>query len=157
MIKKFYSFLLMFIFLFGCASGNMKLEDKPLVEIKEAYFSKYSSGIKGGGAGFNVHISISDKLEQDKKLSGVYFKEKYANLKFNEPNIYTAFIRTKKSEETNLDAINSSIKDEKTKEVLKDDFPFQLKSNEAVLVYMIKEKKKYFKVLLEKKDIGIPQ
>ncbi|WP_139059046.1 hypothetical protein [Polaribacter reichenbachii] len=157
MIKKFYSFFLTFAFLFGCASGKMKLEDKPLVEINDAYFSKYSSGIKGGGAGFNIHISIIDELEQNEKLSGIYFKEKFANLKINEPNVYTAFIRTKKQEETNLDVINSSKEDKNALEISKDDFPFELKSNEAVLVYQIKEKKKYFKILLKKRNAGIPQ
>lgn len=154
MIKKFYSFLLMFIFLFGCASSNMKLEDKPLVEIKEAFFSKYSSGIKGGGAGFNVHISINDELPQGETLSGIYFKEKYANLKFNSPNVYSAFIRTKKAVETNLD-VKSSFK--KAVETTQPDFPFTLNSNEAVLVYVKQEKKKYFKIQLEKKNTGIPQ
>lgn len=157
MIKKFYSFLLMFAFLFGCASSKMKLEDKPLIKIKEAYFSKYSSGIKGGGAGFNIHISTKEELPQNEKLSGIYFKEKFANLKFNKPNVYTAFIRTKKPEETNLDVINSSKENKNALEISKDDFPFELKSNEAVLVYIIKEKKKYFKILLKKQNAGIPQ
>lgn len=154
MIKKFYSFLLMFIFLFACASSNMKLGDKPLVEIKEAYFSKYSSGIKGGGAGFNVHISINDELAQGETLSGIYFKEKYAKLKFNSPNVYSAFIRTKKAVETNLDVKSSSKKAVETTQL---DFPFTLNSNEAVLVYVKQEKKKYFKIKLEKKNAGIPQ
>lgn len=147
----------MFIFLFGCATSHIKLEDQPLVEIKKAYYSKYSSGVKGGGAGFNIHISLNDELPQGETLSGIYFKEKFANLKFNEPNIFTAFIRTKKAEETNLDVINSSKEDKKGLEITKDDFPFTLNSNEAVLVYVKQKKKKYFKIQLEKKNVGIPQ
>lgn len=155
MLKKFCFFLFSFSFLLGCGSGKIKLEDNPLVEFKEAFYSKWSSGIKGGGSGFNIRLSVADKITVDEKLVGIYFKERFAKLKFNEPNVYTAFVRITKAEESNLDVINTTSNSKNDLENMKPDFPIALNKNEAVLVYVIKEKKKYFKITLEERNLGI--
>lgn len=136
----------------------MKLEKKVLVPIKEAEYSKWSSGIKGGGAGLNVKI-LTKNTETSETLEAIYFRGKYGKFKYSEPNIFMAFIQTKKPEETNLDNINyepkkDSQKVEKNKQI---DFPFELNANEAVIACTIKNKKRYFKVLLNKVDVGFPR
>lgn len=155
MIKNGLSFLMVVILLFSCASNKIKLEKEPLFKIQNAQFSKWHSGIKGGGSGFNIKVLTQD-TELSNKLVGLYFRNKYADFKFNKPNVYSAFIQTEKPKETNLDIINnSSVKEYKEDE--SNNFPFDIEPNEAVIVCLIKKKKKYFKILLEKVDIGFPR
>ena len=155
MIKKIVGLFLTLTFIIGCGSNKLKLEKKALIDIEKAQYSNWVSGIKGGGAGLNINVSINKK-DIGKKLTGIYFRGKYTDLKFGNPNVYSGFIRTQEKEETNFDAMNSQVKEKK--EVIKENvFPFVLKENEAVMVCLIKAKKKYFKIIIEKKNVGIPQ
>lgn len=153
MIKSRLICIVGILFLFGCGSNRIKLEKESLVEIQKAQFSKWASGINGGGSGFNIKV-LTKGDELPNKLVGLYFRGKYSDFKFEKPNIYSAFIQTEKPRETNLDLIKkSSAADNKEEE--SNNFPFELTSNEAVIVSLNSKKKKYFKILLEKVDIGI--
>ena len=140
----------------SCGSNKIKLENSPLVNINEATYQKWVSGVRGGGSGLNIHLSIGDE-DLDKKLTGLYFKDKYTTLKFNQPNVYTGFIRTSKRVETNLD-----LPVEKENTTLEEDkkykLPFSIKENEAVVVILVNNKKKYFIINLKKKQtLNFPQ
>lgn len=156
MIKNTISFFFILILMSSCGSNKIKLEDHPLINITEAYYTKWVSGVKGGGAGLNVHLSI-DKGDIDKELIGLYYRKNYTSLKFNKPNIYTGFIRTSKKEETNLDL---PVKKENIKLRVEKEYklPFSIKENEAIVVALINKKKKYFIIAINKKQtLDFPQ
>ncbi len=156
MINKTIVFLIMITLISSCGRSKIKLESSPLVNINEAYFQKWVSGVRGGGSGLNIHLSI-DNEDLDKKLTGLYFKDKYTTLKFNKPNVYTGFIRTSKRVETNLDLPvkkeNTTLEEDKKYKLL-----FSIKENEAVVVILVNKKKKYFIITIKKKQsLNFPQ
>jgi hypothetical protein len=134
----------------SCGSNKISLESSPLVNINEAYYQKWVSGVRGGGSGLNIHLSVDNK-DLENKLIGLYFKDKYTTLKFNKPNVYTGFIRTSKREETNLDLPvkkeSATLKEEKEYKL-----PFSIKENEAVVVILVNKRKKHFIITIKKKQ-----
>ena len=149
MLKNIAFVCIILTFLGSCRTHKMKLEKATFVNINEAYYQKWASGVRGGGAGLNIHISIDDH-DIDKKLIGLYFKDKYTSLKWSSPNIYSGFIRTSNRTETNLDVqeIQTHLQLNEDKE---HKAPFVIKDNEALVVALVNNKKKYFIIVLEKK------
>jgi hypothetical protein len=152
---KFLSFLFVFVFI-GCAN-SYKLEKKSILSFNESYYSPWSSGVKGGGAGVHVFILVDENInlsEKNTKIEGVYFKGKYAKLKHQELNKYQAFIK----EDSNSDALEFENNiEKKAVETKNEKIPFVLKDNEAVISYVTKEKNKYVKIILTKKETkGFP-
>lgn len=154
MIFKKIIFFLASALLLSCGSKKIKLEKNSLVKFEKAFYSKYNSGIKSGNSGVNIHLTSQNKGDEI-NLKGIYFKKGYSDLKYESPNIYTAFVVTSYGKKDGENFYKNKEKMDKSKEEIK--FPFPIEDNEAVLVCTIKEKKKYFKILLEKKDVGIPQ
>lgn len=146
---NYLSFFFVFA-LFGCAN-TYKLEKKSILNFNESYYSSWSSGVKGGGSGFSVFILLAENSNLDKKevkLQGIYFKDKFTNLKHQGLNKYQAFIKAA----SNSDKLESeSDKKESSVEIKNKKIPFVLKDNEAVISYLSKEKLKYVKIILTKK------
>lgn len=149
-VKNGFSSFVLITLLFSCASNKITLETEPPIHISNAFYTEWVSGIKEGGTGLNLSLLVNKK-ETNKKLVGIYFRNKYASLKFNKPNMYSGFIRTSKGERIELEGKEIDFEEESAK------LPFPLKENEAVVVCLINNKKKYFKISLEEKIIGIPQ
>ena len=144
------------IVLFGCAN-TYKLEKKAVLSFTESSYNSWSSGVKGGGSGYNVFLKMDEgDISDDKKieLKGVYFKGKYANLKLQGLGSYQAFFKNN----SNSDRLVSDANNEGEKEVIKEEeIPFVLNENEAVVSCLINEKLTYFKIVLtKKKTIGFP-
>ena len=137
--------------LIGCAN-NYKLEQNPILSFNESYYNLWSSGVKGGGAGFNVYLVVDKSSNLDKrnrKIEGIYFKEKYTQLKHQGLNKYQAFIK----EDNNLDTLEiDATKEVKAVEIKKKKIPFILKENEAIISYLINGEQKYVKIKLTKKE-----
>ena len=156
MLKKTALFFVIITFLGSCGTHKVKLEKTTFVNINEAYYQKWASGVRGGGTGLNIHISIAPK-DIEKKLIGLYFKDKYTGLKWNSPNIYTGFIRTSNRIETNLDL---KLNQDSSQSTGDEDhiIPVLIKDNEALVVALVNKKKKYFTIVLEKKgSMNFPQ
>ena len=154
MLKKVF-FIIAIITLSSCGSNKIKLEGKQLVNFEQAVYSDYNSGIKSGNSGVNIHLA-TDIKENDTELIGIYFKKGYANFKFENPNIYSAFIVTSYGEKTeDKFSGKTEIIESSTSKGVK--LPFPLEGNEAIIVCNVKGEKKYFKVSLNKKYVGIPQ
>lgn len=149
-MKKIYSFIV-FCLVFGCSSNNFKLEDKSLVDFKEAYFQNWTAGIKGGGSGYNITILTKESSLVNIKIEGIYFKNDYSKLNFVKPNKYQGFVKSDK----NSDVINPTLNGDKVKTIKeeKEIIPFQLKDNEAVIMCIKDSKKKYFKLILKEKQL----
>jgi len=152
---NFLSFFSFMLFL-GCAN-TYKLYKTSDFNFSESYYSSWSSGVRGGGSGFNIFLIIAknSKFNDDKnKLEGIYFKGKYVKLKYQGLNKYQAFIK----EKNNSDTLRfEDYPKNKTTTTKQEKIPFILKNNEAVIRYSINEKQHYIKTILtKKKTIDFP-
>ena len=140
------------IVLSGCAN-TYKLEKKPVLKFSESSYISWFSGVKGGGSGSSVFLKMdkNDNLDHKKiELKGVYFKEKYADLKLQGLGSYQAFFKRKgNSGRLQIKAKKEVVKEEK--------IPFVLSGTEAVVSCLINGKQTYVKVILTKKKTkGVP-
>ena len=151
---KFLSFLVIAVIM-GCAN-TYKLEKKSNLNFTESYFKSWSSGVKDGGSGYSIFLLLDknfDLKNNKTEIKGIYFKEKYASIKAQGENKFQAFVKD--------GSIVNVIVEKGKKEIVetKDDekIPFELKENEAVISYLVNDKNKYVKIILnEKKTMDFP-
>lgn len=135
---------------FCCKStkSDFSIEKKPTPVLTNSYFTNWVSGVKGGGAGYSIFLFFEENDSLDFK--GVYFKNRYAKIKFQGKNKYQAFIKSNQNrEEIPLDGEEEiEIKQKPTVEKI----PFELSKNEAVISYLEKGKLKFMKIVLTEKE-----
>lgn len=141
--------LLSFFFLvtlFGCAN-TYKLEKEATLSFSESSYNSWFSGVRGGGSGFNVFLKMDNLDNKKVELKGVYFRNKYANLKSQSLGSYQAFFKQKNN--SNSDRLE--VDTYKKAEIKEEKIPFILSADEAVISYLIDKKIKYTKIILTKK------
>ncbi|MDA0177870.1 MULTISPECIES: hypothetical protein [Mesoflavibacter] len=122
------------ILFFQCFSAQ-KLSKTASFEIQNPYYQHWIAGVKNGGSGINVFISLS-KIENSTTIDSLYFRGQTVklNTKPNNPNLFIGRILTKANQnedfQLNIDA-NSL---------------FDVKENEAVIIYTENDIKKYYKI-----------
>ncbi|MEZ4778142.1 MAG: hypothetical protein R2786_02025 [Flavobacteriaceae bacterium] len=136
----------------ACAGGKeYLLEQNPPFSIKEAYFQKWVAGVKGGGSGTHVHVTLSN-IKEDIVIEEIYFGEKLAKANQNAQNIdlYSANFLN----ETNRDIIMDGDSKREAVNVVPQVSPFSLSEKEAVISYSLKGEMYYYKISnLEEKPI----
>ena len=145
---KFLSFLVIAVIM-GCANAY-KLEKKSNLNFTESYFKSWSSGVKDGGSGYSIFLFLDknfDLKNNKTEIKGIYFKEKYAQIKGQGQNKFQAFIK----EGSGVDIIAEKGKKELVEIKNDEKFPFELKENEAVINYLVNDKNKYVKIVLSKR------
>ena len=149
-MKLFSKQLLGLVVLFAsCASNNYKLEKNIPFNVKQAYFEKWTAGVKGGGSGLNIYFVLEKDNTEVFQINGIYIRSSYSKLKLGQPNTYQGYIKTNENSEViSVDGnVSNKSKDDKLIEI-----PFELKGNEAVVVFTKNGDKKYFKIILEEKQ-----
>ena len=149
-MKLFSKQLLGLVVLFAsCASNNYKLEKNIPFNVKQAYFEKWTAGVKGGGSGLNIYFVLEKDNTEVFQINGIYIRSSYSKLKLGQPNTYQGYIKTNENSEViSVDGnVSNKSKDDKLIEI-----PFELKGNEAVVVFTENGDKKYFKIILEEKQ-----
>lgn len=142
-VYKYVSLLFVLITCTQCAS--QQIDKKNPVEIKDAYFQKWISGIEGGGSGFMVYIEVKEKT--DVQLEYAYFKDKKIQLdhKTNEL-VYVGHysIVSKRPELIMSDNPKEEFKNQLPN--VEEKIPFTLKENECMVSYLKNGKKGFFKL-----------
>ena len=141
-----------------CATSGSQLEKKAPSEVAEAYFERWSAGIKGGGAGINIFISLKNV---DIQLDSVYFRDRVTHLSRNSrnKNQFIGNFTTHHKQDFKVELYDESSKSEPKENIAKkDSIPFKLSPFECVVSYKEKGKIKYFKIenLEERQGIPIP-
>ena len=132
-------FLLLVLSAFLTCSSAKKLQKEAPKTIGKAYYQNWVAGVHGGGSGTNVFIETKNK---NSNLDSIYFHGKVAKLA-KKPMNKKLFIGYFKSE---ANVQEFKVKDSKSKAVVAEDFPFDLKKNECVVSYIDNGKTKYFKI-----------
>lgn len=167
MMKNLQILLILLPILFLCVSFSncagsrtsktTKLFEKnPPFSIKEAYFQKWVAGIKEGGSGVEVHL-IMETMEPNVEIQNIYFRNHIleAQKSLDNSNEYVAHLSSNLKNDVVMDI--DPMKE--AQNIPSQEFPFELKENEAVVSYWFKGKKKYFKIsnISEKERIAYPQ
>ena len=156
-IIGFFTLLIVFS---NCGSiqekNTIEFEQNPPFKINEVYFQKWVAGIEEGGTGTNFHILFTE-INEGVVIEKIFFKEIEATLQqsYIDSNVFSASLQ----QNTNRDIIMDSNSINEAKNTPPAPFQFNLKDNEAILQYKIKDKIKFYKILnvSEKPILAYPQ
>lgn len=131
-----YTALAFLVFtLFLQCSSTQKLQENVSFKVEQPYFQKWVAGVKNGGSGINIFIPVTN-LKTNITLDSLYFRGHKVLLetKPNNPNLFIGRILTEANQ-------NEDFSPKAEAEI-----PFDLKENEAVIIYTENDKKKYYKI-----------
>ena len=140
------------IMILGCAS-KFNPESKTVINTTESYYTLWNSPVIGGGSGYSVYIVLDKNLDLNAskiEIQGLYFKDKYCTLKYQNQRLYQGFIKNKSN--NNTLEMEGDLNPQSIKEDVADDIPFKLTGQEAVIVYKLKNVLKHVKIELRKKQ-----
>jgi len=127
----------------GNTKGNklLSLDTTPPFNISQIYFQNWAAGIKEGGRGTNVYITLKS-LDEGVKLEEIYFRNKTEALKkiTGDSLSFIAFFRDDRSKQVIMDS--NPIKESQNTPPAH----FDLTDNEVVISYQLKGETKYFKI-----------
>ncbi|AUP79350.1 hypothetical protein C1H87_11780 [Flavivirga eckloniae] len=138
-------FLLIVIGFSQCAS-TQKLEDKLPLEIDNVYYQHWTSGVEGGGSGYNLFIPIKSN-PNDIMLDSLYFKEQQVKLELKGETVFVGRFKSEANKKQDI-IMSSNRLEEYKNEVpkLTKKMPFELNDTECVVTYKKGNKTKYHKI-----------
>ena len=136
---------------------NASFEKEGTLTFKEATYSKWVAGIKGGGAGYNIKLLL-DPVYADIKLDSIYFREFKASLVSNEAGLYNGFIDNGQNREVLTPVYGERPKVTENPSQKNLQTLFELTGDEAVVSYLEKGNTKYYKFTLTlNRSINLPR
>lgn len=135
---------LLSVSLFTNCSTAQKLQNSAPMTFGDVVYQNWVAGVKGGGSGTNLFISILEK-PTNVQLDSVYFRGKVATLEMLDDHSYVGRFKTNFNQQTAI--IKSDHRElANQKSNLEDNFPFELKDTECVISYQENGATKYFKI-----------
>ena len=133
-----------------------KLEENASFTLSETYFQSRVAGVKGGGSGIHMYINVLTNTN-NVVLDSVYFKGLKAKVEVSKMG-YIASFKTKANQKEDIVMSNNKSAEYGNQIPTKQDFPFDLKDNEAVISYTENATLKYLliKNIKEKSRIEYP-
>ncbi len=130
---------------------------EPPFEVQNAYFQKWVAGVQAGGSGVNVYLTI-ENIAESVEIQHVYFRNNIERTRNSEqdPDQYIAYFKDRPKKDVIMDG---EVIKEAQNTPPQEDFPFNLKDNEAVISFLHKDEVKYLKLseIEEKPMIAYPQ
>ncbi|WP_152975582.1 hypothetical protein [Lacinutrix himadriensis] len=134
----------------GSKTAMQDFQDKIPFTLEETSYKHWVAGVKGGGAGITMLISVSNNTKNI-VIDAAYFRGMQTKLESINSGYVANFITKANQKE---DIVMSTDKRAEYDNQLpnKADFPFQLKDNECVISYIEEGTTKYYKIenLVEK-------
>jgi len=155
-LLKIFGLSILVMGISSCAGGkDYSLEQNPPFEIESAYFQKWMAGVRGGGSGTKVFITLS---ETDSEISFVeiHYRNTFltATKHHQKLNTFYADFLNEGSQDVIMDG--ETVKE--SQNIPPPKSPFNLDDNEAVIGYKMNGEMKYYKIsnLEEKPIIAYP-
>ncbi|KGL62556.1 hypothetical protein [Polaribacter sp. Hel1_85] len=140
--------ILTIIFSFSqCGSTNF--ETNPPFKIDSAKYYSWVGGVPGV-SGINVQIQL--KNTSPIEFDSLYFRKKSTKVEIKDASLLIAHFNTSKRNKPDLILHSDPKKELKNKIPEPDNFPFELKDNEAVLSYHLGGETRYVKIKNIKKQ-----
>ncbi len=152
LLTKRKSFILFLILLpVGC-SNKINLEKNSRILFEESYYQSWVAGVRGGGSGLNIYLTLENSSTKNIQLDGIYFKDNYCKLKSLGDQKYQCSILMNENRETNFLKTPITIDPSGIQKN-----PFSIEGDVAVIVYLENTKRKYVKItMLWKKMQHLP-
>lgn len=155
MIRLF--FILITILTLSCNSNKPVFEENPPFTLLEATYQNWTGGVEESGRGIHVELIFAE-IQLEANVENIYFRGQKLNFiqDKNDSKTFRASYTFPTKEDVILDS--ESVKELNNPiPALDSNFPFQLKTDEAVIAYAKSDKTYHYKLTLtEKEDIAYP-
>ena len=134
----------------SCKETSRQIQTNIPFSIEKATYNNWVAGVKGGGSGTNVIVTIKDLDPNNIEVDSLYFRSRKVKVEINSSNYIGRF---NSSLNQRLDKVlHSDSQKEFGNQVpeVEMKIPFELENNEAVIRYNEKGKLKFYKIKLEK-------
>lgn len=142
-------FLLVMFFImvsFSKCASTQKLDKSLSMDLGAVYYKSWVAGVKGGGSGFNIFIPITSN-PNNIMLDSVFFKGKQVKLEYRNNSIFIGRFKTSINQKHDVVMSSNRLAEYENKvPELTTRSPFQLKEDECVVSYRLKNKVHYFKI-----------
>lgn len=150
-MSRFF-FAVVGLFTLSCNSNKPAFEENPPFVIQEAFYQYWLAGVQEAGRGIQLELTF-ESIDPETTPDYLYFRGQKLTLtqdKFSKKT-FRASIKFPEKEDTILDA-NPAMEMNNPRPTLNNDFPFELKPDEAVIAYAKSNKTRHFKVTLTKRE-----
>jgi hypothetical protein len=142
-------FILVFSYLLtNCGGQKLNLESQDALTFKKASYDKWIAGIKGGGAGYSILVTLADG-QDDIVLEKVFFKKWIVPFVPGDDDTYFANINDGSNNDYGPGPGGEIFDTKKASEEV-ENIPIELGEEEAILYYVQNDKEKFYKIKLEK-------
>lgn len=131
---------------FSNCSSVKKMQDKAPFSFDEVYYQHWVAGVRGGGSGVNVFISLKSNPDNI-ELDSIYFRGQQSKVEISNEKLIIGRFLTKANQKEDI-IMSSEPHAEygnKAPELPKNT-PFSLKDDECVISYKQGETTKYYKI-----------
>lgn len=129
----------------NCANGK-KLQEEAPVALQEAYYLLHRAQDESNATRLNLYIPTGDLGQNEIELDSVYFRGRSAELVSNaNPAGYVAYFEISGKDRDLVMHVDPK-EEFGNKAPILEKIPFELKNDEAVVVYTHNGKKAYFKI-----------
>ena len=130
--------------------GTQDFQEKPSFTLDKTYYQYWVAGVKGGGSGIHMYVSVLTN-KKNVVFDSVYFRGMQSKLELSKMG-YIASFKTEANQKEDVIMSNEKKAEYGNKMPSKQNFPFQLKDTECVISYIEDTITKYSKIenLIEK-------
>jgi hypothetical protein len=147
-----FFFILFGIFTVSCNSNKPVFEENPPFTLQEASYQYLLAGVQEIGRGIHIELNFSE-IGQGVSVENIYFRGQKHHLiqDKNDQKTFRASYTFPPKEDVILNS-DSVMEMNNPRPTLKSEYPFQLKPNEAVIVYAKSGKTFHHQLLLNKRE-----
>jgi hypothetical protein len=145
-------FILIGIFIVSCNSNKPVFQENPPFTLQQASYQYWLAGVQEAGRGIHIELNF-EEIQQGVKVENIYFRgQKHILIQDkNDRNTFRASYTFPQKEDVILDS-DSVMEMNNPRPTLDNEFPFQLKPEEAVIAYSKNGKTVHHKLTLTKRE-----
>jgi hypothetical protein len=134
----------------SCKETSYQVQTNTPFSIEKATYNDWVAGIKGGGSGTSVIVTIKDLDANNVVIDSVYFRGRKVKIEVKRSNYIGRFNSSLNQRQDKVLHSDSQKEFGNQVPIMEKEFPFDLENDEAVISYKEKDKLNFYKIQLEK-------
>ncbi len=134
----------------SCKETSYTIQTNTPFSIEKATYTDWVSGVKGGGSGTNVILTIKDIDSKNVVIDSIYFRGRKAKVEIKGSSYIGRFNSSLNQKRDKVLHSDSQKEYGNQVPIIEKEFPFELKKDESVIGYKERGKLKFHKIQLQK-------
>jgi hypothetical protein len=136
----------------SCKETSYQVQTKTPFTIERSTYNDWIAGVKGGGSGTNVIVTIKDLDTNNVVIDSMYFRGRRVKVEIKSSSYIGRFNSILNQRQDKVLHSDSQKEFGNLAPKVETEIPFELENDEVVLSYKEKGKLKFYKIQLEKAE-----